>query len=170
MKIPVKLKVVGLQRSGTNYLTELLKINFTEFVFTDPLDPFFKHSMPQETFVRLPTGTYKFPFPLTTNCNIIHIKKTKEHWLRSIKNNPMDLYQKRPGIHSMEGDLYDCFVHNWSSVYTVQYENLLNNFQLEMCKIQEHFHLDPKQFPYKNISKVPHNKTFTEDDKKRYLS
>jgi hypothetical protein len=165
----IKLKVVGLQRSGTNYLTELLKINFNEFVYTNPLSPFFKHCMPHETSVNLIDGVCEFPLPLTTTCCIIHVKKTKEHWLRSIKNNPMDLYQKRPGVKSNEKEFYDNFINNWKMVYTVQYESLLQDFQKELSNIQNHFSLTRKQPNFLNVSKVPHNKLFTEEDKKRYL-
>lgn len=165
------IKVIGLQRSGTNYLTELLKLNFEDHVYSNPLEPFFKHSFTYETLVTLKNKIHLQKEPYKIQCYKIVIKKTLKQWLRSINRNPADLYQKRPYLKNNDvlPGLYDAFYNSWSNEFTVNYKDLLLNLQAELTRIQKHFNLTPKKTPFLDIKKVPHSKPFTPEKRKEYL-
>lgn len=171
------IKVVGLQRSGTNYLTELLKENFKDDV-AGYLYPFWKHSFPHETRVYLQNGKiFKQPKPHISGCRKILICKSFKHWFESVKRNPADLKQKRPEIFKENEidifeaeELYRDFMSDWSYFvdYTISYEYLISDFDKALKDIQRVFKLEPKG-KFKDIKKVPHSKEFTEEKRKYYL-
>lgn len=169
------IKVIGLQRSGTNWLTELLDLNFDEKVFKEPMDPFFKHSLPYDDVVLLNSGKMvRQEQPRDVDCKKILIYKPVDKWLESIEKNPADLKYKKPGV--FEGGLEEYWInfnHGWFDLvdYVVDYSDLLWDFEKELGSIKSELGLTRVDLPFgfTNVGKVPQSKEFTEKDRERYF-
>lgn len=173
------IKVVGLQRSGTNYLTELLKENFKDDV-AGYLYPFWKHSLPNETKIKLNEGGYHTqPKPIECNCQIVLIYKPFDIWFKSVKRNQADLKIKRPEVF-VDGKLneHECFKFHsnyhfiWFRYadYKMNYITLLEDYDKELSKLSEILNIKPNfKSIFVDVKKVPHSKEFTEEKRKYYL-
>lgn len=177
------IKVIGLQRSGTNYLQELIKINLNILVFGNPLEPFFKHAFPNENIIKLVKSIYITPIPqvfIKNNLGILFvlIKKNRNKWLMSVENYCADLNQKHGelfnnGVLDKEkaGIFYDNYHSAWENIDSpnliiLDYKDILLNFK----KVLESFNIQPiKQNNWTNVYKVQQSNYFTKK-KKRLLS
>lgn len=190
MKI-AKVKVIGLQRSGTNWLTELIKLNFNVAVYDDPANPFFKHALPGEyQFEEFGSGkliTTEMPLQyiaLHHDEFFILIFKPIEKWILSIKNNRVDLHQKRPELFNADNsvneqkavEFYKHYHQLWFKVdlpnlMFILYDDLLKNriSWMKWLRESESTSLVPKTGTWKNVNHVPQSKKFTETDRLKYL-
>lgn len=123
------VKVIGLQRSGTNYLEELIRVNYhCNITVGADTSICWKHSLPNERYKNsTKTATQSLKENDTT---VILISKTFYVWEASIKSNGMDLYSQR-GFDLNLNDLYRLFHSSWATsgvpVVCVDYLNLLFN-------------------------------------------
>ena len=86
----MRVQVVGLQRSGTNWIQDLIARNFDV-----TMDRGFKHFLPGET----------------TNPNghdadiYVVVEKRLDHWLNSVYRWPVDMPKCRPECYHKDGSL-----------------------------------------------------------------
>ena len=180
---------MGLQRSGTNWINQLIKLNFCIETHDEPMAPFFKHAMPDETIWRAYANNAEVSTPVPEAYIGTHpdeifilVVKEKQKWIESILRNPADLKQKRPVIFNngaidvlKASALYDFYHNRWSklnyhNLLFVSYETVLSDVNSFLRGISILFGLERKRKKWENPSKVPRSKPFTESDKKRYLS
>lgn len=177
------IKVVGLQRSGTNYLTELLKANFEANVYDDPLQPFFKHAFPKQTRIQLNSGViYDTPmYPKDyTEVKVVFVHKKFRHWFKSIERFEADLKIKQPSLYNREGELcrskaeqlHDSFYNAWTQYadVVVPYESLIKDLTGTLDDIAMVLGIKPKHDTYIDVETVPHSPNFKPEDKQKYLS
>jgi hypothetical protein len=129
------VKVVGLQRSGTNWLERLLANNYGVRITAKG-----KHRLPHE-------GPH-FPERWQACDAVIVIRKRVDHWMDSTQRTFGYLRSQRPEL--FDGDTatdraaqfhkryYDEW-HGQPGVYSVEYEDLLRNPEKELTAIAEHF-------------------------------
>jgi len=167
--------VIGLQRTGTNWLNELIKLNF----YVEPaLDTFWKHLTPMGTKHRAQHRGYFDPWGCTKQDlylkdHIFYIATSKEWdlFVESINRNAEDFGKTHNRVTRAKPDatrlVYDAWC-NWrnhqigkDNFYWCDYLHWLNNWEEELKIIQyqtgwkrrnNHFFF----FFYK----VPRNKNF----------
>ena len=130
------VQIVGLQRSGTNWLACLLANNYDALVLSET-----KHDFP---------STFRFREDLT---GVVVIYKRLDHWLNSIARFPATLPQQYPAIYHngaldmvAAARLYDDFYTQWGQyprVCLVAYEDLLDRADTMTAAIAQRFGLAP---------------------------
>lgn len=187
-----KVKILGLQRSGTNYLQALIKKNFNCEVFEDPLDPFFKHAFPIESVINI--TPVKNPNPRKTyikvtnipeqtvkskkNILFILIHKELEKWIVSIQNYPADLELKHNNLFDY-GSLivdkakkfYHRYHYSWMQIdqenlWFIDYKLLVKNFAAQLQKLP--LERKPNKI-WLDVGKVPQSAPFTIERRRYYL-
>ena len=176
----MKIQVIGLQRSGTNYLESLMRLNFKEnHVVNGSREFSFKHGMPREKYV---SEIGQFDMFNIDNIQkgkpyIILIKKKFLVWKDSIDRNPEDLYMKRPKLKTKELSLFHyTFYDEWEreltnsnvDFITIDYLDLLTDLQGTLERIKIHFEL-VHEGEYVNTGKVKMSAPFSEKDRKLYI-
>lgn len=184
-----KVKILGLQRSGTNWLTQLVKKNLDVQVYEDPLQPFFKHALPFEdsVVVRSSNEKVKTPVPekyIQSNPDelFIVVYKPAELWVKSIEKKRVDLEQKRPFIFDTNGAIdkqeallfWNSYMKAWTdlqfpNLVVVSYLDVLENFTQLLAYLVMNSGIEAKRHPFVNIRKVAHSKRFLPSDRKNYL-
>lgn len=184
-----KVKVIGLQRSGTNWLTQLIKINLNIEVYENHIIPFFKHAFPSEHQLKL----YITKEQITTEMPIkyialhpeelfIMVYKPLSKWIASIKKNKVDLPSKHPEIYKNDildeeaaRDLWKYYMQMWEKIklpnfHIILYDEVLTDY-IEFLKFLEtKFNIKKNNLPgYKNVTHVPQSLPFLEKDKLKYL-
>jgi hypothetical protein len=119
----VKILVAGLQRSGTNFLKDLLVQNCETPLeeLEDEINSW-KHAYPEDIYI--PTGTKLF-----------YIKKRPHNWLYSIDKQPEDIHHRFKETNSEEGLVLHYKNHSlaWAQfiqkrkVFYTEYETLIKN-------------------------------------------
>jgi len=174
---------LGLQRSGTNYLSKLVEINSnTE---TQPLGPreiCWKHAMPWE----LQSNGFSAIDSIsrfTCNLGVIIISKHPFQWLDSlVSREPQDFFKSKKGA-MVSGEIslrtcasiYNAYYASWLSFLGsgvdihVRYIDTLMDVSAVMGTIFETFNLSLKE-PISVPTRVPYTKKFSELDKLRYIN
>ncbi len=184
-----KVKIIGLQRSGTNWLSQLIKVNLDIDVYTDPLLPFFKHALPDESEIVIQSTNKSVITPVPAEYIADHpdelfivIYKPRKAWLESIERKKVDLQQKRPFLFDNENNLvheeaakfYDNYMKAWldlcqPNLLIVSYLDVLYNFSLFLLRLKKRQKIGAKRKKWVNINKVRHSKRFVCEDKEKYL-
>ena len=169
----MKIHVVGLQRSGTNFLSNLLLQGFGDLV-TQSGDKsiFWKHSFPGEIDgSQIESGENQ----------LVLVTKHPVHWLSSIAAaNKHDLFTRR--FNSQEPDLialvdiYNRFHRAWATYLSantrlmhLRYEDCLFSPELAVKAVGERIgrgYSSPIVLP----SRVPYSDKFSKDKKDSYLA
>jgi len=184
------VKIIGLQRSGTNYLENLVKLNFRDAHVYGPGDISicWKHGMPTEKTL-YETGDR----PLTgmgitnivdNNVHVILIEKPKRAWIDSMKRNKVDLEEKRPRLYK-NGNInevdalkfHDKFHKDWISALSthnvkfihVNYIDLLEDYERKLAEIQVAFKLTPSLPKFNDVHKVLQSSKFNAAKKEEYI-
>lgn len=147
--------VIGLHRSGTNYLRKLIQENF----FIKPL----------------PDYSHKFVDEVNFNNNVLYlvIQKQYDLWYKSIYKNNTGANSFRLEFTEPYRDVYDRFYNGWiksNKAEIVSYTDLLQNFSVCLDYLQNKYNLKPKHSFYKNVFHVNLSTPFTEDKRRQYLS
>jgi len=183
--------VIGLQRSGTEYLENILKVNYGVTIRNHPIRGYFWKHTPD-------------PTNLTFRSDICHmlIYKNPYSWIESIKRKCVDMWHrhKEYGIQNVSGLknseiihsenrcrlnlkklclLYSVFFKNWliyppidlPVIIDVQYENLIvkNGLEVPLINIEKTFNVTRKSSNIEDVKKVPQSDLFSEDNREQYL-
>ena len=183
---PKHVQVLGLQRSGTNFLTEILKNGQSAYKIVETGEKlfFWKHALPEDKH----QYNKQFSTPVQTvlespDLSVIFISKHPYWWLSSIlKRNPADLQRYRPQIFD-DGfinplkaiDLWAHYYRVWSEVLkekfiNVQYEKLLSDTPTELQKIQSFLRCPINFNSSLDELKVPYSKGTFSEKKSLYSS
>ncbi len=165
-----KFKVVGLQRTGTNWLNELIKENF---VVEPDVGTFWKHMTPlgvnQMTFKKFQHGRTISNMDLKNfilDDNTFYIATSKDYniWLESLERNPEDFYI----THSTKStkDVYNAW-YNWKKHQLYKknfiyhnYVQWLNNWEDYLEDIHNITKWKKKHRYYVNVNNVPRSSNF----------
>jgi len=189
--------VIGLQRSGTEYLEQLLRVNFKNVTIKNHVKRgyFWKHSVNPNIF------------NFEDNFFHILISKNPYSWIESIQRNCVDMGGRHLefeicNINGLTGDeiitsknvlgevsnfslqnlcrLYNEFFLNWfispkrelPLIIRIQYEHLIkiNGFKGALQKIERNFGLNKATTSWRNVKKVGQSNVFTEEQRKKYLN
>lgn len=157
-----KVKIIGLQRSGTNYLEELIRKNFEVFVYDHPLYPFFKHAGPQDRTLLLDNGEKLYTEPPVRCLPFYHvlyivIEKNVNKWMYSVKRSNTNLLLKHPEIfegnvlHMQKArEFHTSYYNAWKALnypnlFHVTYEDLITDFSAVLQMLKVNFFLDRRQ-------------------------
>ena len=184
-----KVKILGLQRSGTNWLEQLVRANMDVEVYADPVEPFFKHALPNETDIPSKSGeTIHTAVPLNYIRNhpeelFIVVFKPGELWVKSINKKKVDLQQKRPWLFNQQDRIvklralifHEVYVNTWNelslkNLLVVPYLEILSDYELFLEKLSLEFGIPLKRDKLVDIKKAPHSVRFTDRDKRKYLN
>lgn len=135
------IMVIGLQRSGTNFVAELLRTNTRAYVpHTDDRSIFWKHSLADEENTSRVNPFFRNPVDALARMNAdgIVVFKSPVNWIESItRRNPADFFRTRRGYVSDANQIaelarfYRRFLESWQAagerVRFVQYESVLAN-------------------------------------------
>lgn len=183
-------KIIGLQRTGTNWLEHLIYDNFNVKVyFAGDLRICFKHAMPdeylfsksKENIINQKTKVIDSVINDSSLLCIIIIKDPLL-WLNSIHSNQVDLSFYRPQIFRNKKivdikalDLYFNFYEKWSfyikkykNITLISYHDLLFETENTLNKLSLEFKLQRKNSNYIIRSKVPQSKKYTKEDFENY--
>jgi hypothetical protein len=181
------IHVLGLQRSGTNYVVELARSNLRcETLTTGDRTICWKHALPDETGPNAShTGLSAGEAVLRRNdLLIVLVAKHPFQWVSSVtKRNAQDIFLKRkqllvedkPSILKMM-QLYSAFYRSWLNLLSseneskyifVRYEDALLNPQQTVSRIGDYAEASPvaeTRLP----ERVPFNRAFSQSDRARY--
>ena len=147
--------VAGIQRSGTNYLSEILRQDENIFTtYTDDNDLlFWKHAMPHETQKNRCNSKFKSPIDALEFMGLqcIVLFKTPVNWLDSVVNRfPADFFDSRPAYVDHSEDyagmmnFYAFYLNAWrrasleskgANIILMNYENLMENPGAELRRV-----------------------------------
>jgi hypothetical protein len=114
------LKVIGLQRSGTNYLNGLVKRNFLNFQLV-PHRVLWKHDFAENVPPEFPDDAL-----------VVLIHKSPYSWVESLSRNAKDLWK----YHDLKGDGVQVLIRRGN------YEGMRVPADLErLCDIYSRYHL-----------------------------
>ncbi|QHC50288.1 hypothetical protein EKK97_12810 [Billgrantia tianxiuensis] len=149
------IQVIGLQRSGTNFLTEVLKNSQTSYTLIETGNNYYawKHALPDEKkMTNKEFNTVKDSLMSEEHLKIVLISKHPLWWLSSILNrNPADIVSHRSHLLDENGnidpikaiDFYLLFYRSWISSFDknklihIKYEDILNDAGNSLQKIDE---------------------------------
>ena len=124
MNFRPQVQIIGLQRSGTRWLYQLVTNNYTVSVNRTG-----KHHLP---------GEYTHP---TVEATLV-IRKRFAHWLTSVERNRVNLYKMRPEMYPGDKldiraalDVWENFYAKWyaqDGVVQIEYERLLRDPEATM--------------------------------------
>lgn len=175
--------VVGLQRTGTNWIKTLILKNF----YVCHNDTFWKHLTNlnvKSSFLRLNKENGQLDllnknyWSLSVKNNVFYISTSKEYnlWLTSLKRNPMDFYISHDTKTSnTELEVYNEW-NKWKNIqinnknfYHKDYVDWLNNWKIYFEEI-EHLNKWKRKFSkFKNIEKNEITYPMSTFDVKNYL-
>ena len=92
-----RMKVVGLQRSGTNYVEHLLRRNVADEVLHQNW-PWWKHALPRETRDIPRAAPHWDEWDAAPHMQVVLVSKSPYAWWLSLGRDPQDLFAKRPEI------------------------------------------------------------------------
>jgi hypothetical protein len=163
-----KVKLFGLQRSGTNYLDWLLKNDFEGLSIIEGLG--WKHALPSEYYS-------KNMQDCLMDCTVwevikkdkitpIIIYKEYSNWLDSIKRDSVNYFNfNRPEPRNF----YWQWHNDWSlrTDNFIQYEDFIKDFEKTLNKLGKMIGSKPTR--YEEPEKVKNSCNWKETDKLRYL-
>lgn len=161
-----KVKVIGMQRSGTYWLSAMIHQNCDVNLVRRDLVNFWKHALPGE----VPPEHYR-------DTVLILIYKPIEFWLPSVVRKPIDLFRRRPPLGSNKHpnlDMLVDFYHKFMSwedkgVYLVNYMDLVRDPEGRFREMCSDLCLPIKPGDFVNPKSVKHSKDFSVARVKYYL-
>jgi len=167
-----KIQIIGLQRSATNYVEQLIRLNYKVEVFPNSkneiyTDIVWKHSLPFPDVI----GKLNKSEILT-----IVIQKELSKWLISISNDKQDIDTKYPVDYPNRlTDLYKKFYRHWEEAKiknkeTIDYKNLLLSFRDRLLKLEKKYKLERKNQELIDIKQVPCSALFTKERRDYYIT
>lgn len=157
----MQVKVIGLQRSGTNYLEWIFTKCFTPGINDHELIRI-KHGLPNEKY-----GKCTIIETLTQNKILpIVIFKNYGNWLRSIEKDPKNYYKmNRPNPHIF----YWEFHNEWARhAILINYEEILKDFVSSVNKLGDIIGCKPMK--YEEPKLVPYSPDWKDSDKLKYIN
>jgi hypothetical protein len=164
--------IFGLQRSGTNYIEQLIKENFIGLDMANVRGHAWKHSI-------------DVPDDMTKNIVPIIVYKNKYTWIESIVfRTPIDFFKKQtmylPSSDNIEAiaKTYKHWCQTWLNEYSdeciiIKYEDLLNDTKREcfLETIRTIYQVERKHAHWVNIEpgKVSISRKYTKDMQEYYL-
>lgn len=126
----MRIHVIGLQRTGTNYVSELWKNNSQYFVFpSGDRNICWKHALPLEKNIN---GTPSIEMLKSQiDIHVMVVAKHPLNWLSSVLNrNPADLFIKRPHLKKNGEPSVDALLNLYKTFY-LRWIKCLTERQLE---------------------------------------
>ncbi len=178
------IMVVGLQRSGTNWIAELLRSNTDAYIpYTDDNNNiFWKHAFPDESGRARVNRIFKDPIDalrrLNAYCFVVY--KRPENWIDSVKNrNPADLFTTRKARLSKEGSLvqfarfYCDYLNRWRSAMSTYNRIVFLNYEVILANPGSLFDVIPSLKGLSRGVEMPgslaYSKLFDSSSKSKYL-
>lgn len=174
---------IGLQRAGTNYVGQLVKLNLTESVIpTGDRSVCWKHALPHE---KTPAGiTAMESVNERRDVLVCLVTKHALHWIASVTmREAQDLYLKRKALLGDDGpDLaalvtfYCNFYRRWLAVLAERGGFVLVHYEKAMQSPSTALHAvaAPLGLPVPEVviqpDKIPYSRPMPQDAKERYLS
>ena len=187
-----KIKVIGLQRSGTTYLEYVVEKNFKCHITKEgDRSVCWKHALPLEP-VRLPKGSatgITIDRIKSQNVFTILVVKPFDKWVESLQKFPADIFHKRPYLKNDKNwrvgtnmnmkalqKFYHDFHVNWIKeldsrgmpYLDINYIDLLKDPVRELDRIVE-VGFEKKLPTYATEMKVPQSKDFNKKRLEHYL-
>lgn len=182
----LEVQVIGLQRSGTNFLSELLKNCQNDYFVIETGNKYYawKHAMPSES--KMSNKTHKNIFESINsnqNLKILLIAKHPLWWLSSIVNRgSADLLRCRPELKGNDQtidltsalNLYIIFYRSWLSafnsekIYFLRYEDFFDEYDNCLQGIANFLKIDKLNNCDPNTLSVKYSKGSYEDKKLLY--
>lgn len=141
-------KVVGLHRSGTNYLNELIKINFIfdHYSYSD-------HSTASEV-------------DSNNQCLILVIKKELPQWLESVQKENTGAWGFRSEYSPPYKNVWYNYYREWEekqcqNIEIIAYKDLLLDYTQVLQHLKNKYSLIKKESRYTNTYHVPYSTPFT---------
>lgn len=160
----VKFKIIGLQRTGTNWLNELIKENF---IVEEDDGNFWKHLTPFGTKANARLLHYKgSPSDLILQSDTFYIATSKDYdlWLKSLTRNCEDFYVTHTSTNKKF--IYDSW-HKWikensnkKNLFYRNYMNWLTDWETSFEEIEQITGWERRHDAFKNVSKVPQSPNF----------
>lgn len=193
----MKIKVIGLQRSGTNWLEHLIRKNLEVFTVLGHVDhPFWKHHLPTDQFRFIKDGdkvirnqmesTPIERFRGSPDVHLVLVRKQLNSWIKSLGRNCADLKETRPYLYDPDGNLYkgtaEEFHHLYhtmwaaltrtylSRIVMVDYERVLEDFESFLCYISARWNIEPKRQPFEDVERVPFSDPLSDERKLEYIA
>lgn len=187
-----KIKVIGLQRSGTTYLEYVVEKNFKCSITKEgDRSVCWKHALPLE-LVKLPNGSdtgVTIERIAEEGVFTILVIKPFDKWIQSLQKFPADIFHKRPYLKNDKNwrvgrnmnmkalqKFYHDFHVNWIKelesrglpFIDINYIDLLKNPESELDRLVE-AGFDKKVEKYLTEMKVPQSKDFNQKRREHYL-
>lgn len=130
-----RVKIFGLQRSGTKYIEELIRQNIDVTVDDHGSSELgWKHAMPHEAWPKLgiPKPTIQL-IQAQTGLLVLVVRKTRDQWFASIKRRHMDI-SHRSGLEKWNNKvlapLWARFYEAWQEAgfEIIEYEEILRDY------------------------------------------
>lgn len=175
---------IGLQRTGTNYVTELVRLNLTRNVIgTGDRSICWKHALPVD---KTPAGvTAAEAVTARPDAFICLVAKHPLHWMASVTlRDPQDLFMKRkvllvdgaPDV-AATARFYGRFYRKWLDLLRdrggfaiVRYEDALRDPRSALAPVAEALGAVGVPDPISLPGRVPYSRTVPEDRKAAYLA
>lgn len=166
-----KVKVLGLQRSGTTYLEHLIKQNFEcDIGVQSNIDICWKHALPNCTKYKVAINS------LITNDGLaVQIVKQFNQWSDSIKRFPADFFIKNKEVktETQLKSFYDNYIEEWDiaivetkvNIVRINYLDLISNLSVELDKLK----LPRQTNKYIDIVQVPQSRRIDNSMKTKML-
>lgn len=167
------IKVIGLQRTGTNWVQHLLAANFTEEVEFHGEKPCWKHALPLEVS--------SAEFDSLRRFRIILVAKRPEAWFYSICRVKRaawkaQMARRRPGLFKAgeidplpAAKLYEQFYSAWLARLKglrgvfVRYEDLLRSPDGSLARIGAQLGLDAVSGGIRSVGTVPQSRRWSSE-------
>lgn len=174
------IKVFGIQRSGTNYMSYLVGANIKRnklFLFLNDLG--WKHDFVPQNYTLSKILRYEI------GCKAIIIIKNPYTWYTSIENwirrskrkdwkfpsyGPEQVFKRYNTLYKGHKDFLDHKYRNtvYMDSILVRYEDLITDTKYEMEKISDKFCVGLQNL-FKNTTRIPQSHQFTEVRRKYYM-
>lgn len=155
-----KFKVLGLQRTGTNWINELIKNNFS----VEEEQGFWKHLTPLGVKKNAPLRHFKSYFDIKDDTFYILVSKPKKMWKISIERNCVDFY-KTHKVSNLD-EVYNSWI-SWKNdvvinknFYYNDYNFWLDNWEDYLKEISNLTGWQFKNYNVLNTTKVPMSPNF----------
>lgn len=174
---------IGLQRTGTNYVTELVRLNLTRNVIgTGDRSICWKHALPVD---KTPAGVTAAEAVWATDALICLVAKHPLHWMASVTlRDPQDLFMKRKvllvdGVPDVAATarFYGRFYRKWLDLLRdrggfaiVRYEDALRDPRSALAPVAKALGAVGVPDHITLPGRVPYSRTVPEGRKAAYLA
>ena len=177
------IKVLAPQRSGTNYMEELIRRNFDVPTCRDTVDPMLAPYMKHARIGTYPNAPEEMK---RDNVGVILIRKRFDFWIESVKRKPCGIQKDFPQLwypnaaaRNREKVLafHRNWYHNWEAGLVraevpylyVEYLDLLKDLDREMSRIQKRFGVEKTGEHWNNPELVKASPLFNRQRREYYL-